>query len=211
MSQKDHQITIYSDYVCPFCYLGRRSFEEYQETRERELELKWHPFDLRSRKRGPNGEIDPSIDDGKDEAYFEHVKQNVARLREAYDANEMLNLDELPEDIDSLNAQIASFYVEAEQPDQWLPFDEAILEALWVEGRDIGDIDVLTELAENVGLDSKEIRNAIADDDLRYRLREKFTEAQQHGVTGVPTFVYDRYAVRGAAPPEQLGRLVEGT
>lgn len=211
MSQNDDQITIYSDYVCPFCYLGRRSFEEYQDTREGELEIEWHPFDLRSQKRGPDGEIDHSIDDGKDEAYFEQVRENVARLRDKYDAEEMLNLDDLPEDIDSLNAQIASFYVEQEYPDRWLAFDEAIFEALWVEGRDIGDIDVLADLAEDVGLDSDEIRNAIADDDLRDQLREKFTEAQQHGVTGVPTFAYDGYAARGAVPPEQLKRLVEGS
>jgi len=41
-------ITIYSDYVCPFCYLGRQSFARYQETREEPLAIDWHPFDLRA-------------------------------------------------------------------------------------------------------------------------------------------------------------------
>ncbi|MFB6185738.1 MAG: disulfide bond formation protein DsbA, partial [Halobacteriaceae archaeon] len=39
---------------------------------------------------------------------------------------------------------------------------------------------------------------------------EKFNQAQQAGITGVPTFVYDSYAARGAVPPEQLERLIEG-
>lgn len=69
MSQNVDRITVYSDDVCPFCYLGRRSLEEYQETRTRELDVDWHPFDLRSHKRGPNGEIDHSVEDGKDETY----------------------------------------------------------------------------------------------------------------------------------------------
>jgi predicted DsbA family dithiol-disulfide isomerase len=211
MSCDEDCITVYSDYVCPFCYLGRRSLEEYQETRERELDIDWHPFDLRIQKRGPDDEIDHSVDDGKDETYFEQVRQNVARLKDKYDADEMLELDGLPENVDSRDAQVASFYVQTEYPDRWLAFDEAIFETLWIEGRDIGDVDVLADVAEDAGLDGNEIRTAVATEELRERLREQFTEAQQDGVTGVPTFVYDGYAARGAVPPEQLERLVERT
>lgn len=204
-------ITVYSDYVCPFCYLGRLSLDEYQETRERELDLEWHPFDLRSNKRGPDGKIDQLVDDGKDETYFEHVRQNVARLKDEYNADDMLDLDELPDDVDSLDAQVASFYVKTEHPDHWLTFDEAIFEALWIDGRDIGDEDVLVELAEETGLDGDDIRTAIRNDANRYRLHEEFLEAQRQRITGVPTFAYDHHVVRGAVPPGQLARLVEGT
>lgn len=211
MAQNEDHITVYSDYVCPFCYLGRRSLEAYQETRESELEIDWQPFDLRSQKRGPDGEIDHSVDDGKDEAYFDQVRQNVARLKKEYDADEILALDDLPENVDSFEAQVASYYVNEEYPEQWLAFDEAVFEALWIDGRDIGDVDVLVDLANEVGLDGDEIRAAVADEQYRERLRDEFVEAQQDGVTGVPTFVYDGYGARGAVPPEQLERLVEGT
>jgi predicted DsbA family dithiol-disulfide isomerase len=211
MALNEDHITVYSDYVCPFCYLGRRSLEAYQQTRDRDLEIDWQPFDLRSQKRGPDGEIDHSVDDGKGEAYFDQVRQNVARLKEAYDADEMLDLDDLPEDVDSFEAQVASFYVNEAYPEQWLAFDDAIFEALWIDGRDIGDVDVLAALADECGLDGDEVRTAVADEQLRDRLRDQFTEAQQNGVTGVPTFVYDGYNARGAVPPEQLERLVEGT
>jgi hypothetical protein len=56
--------------------------EEYQKTRGRDLEADWQPFDLRSQKRGPDGEVDHSVDGGKDDAYFEQVRQNVARLED---------------------------------------------------------------------------------------------------------------------------------
>lgn len=210
MAQNDDHITVYSDYVCPFCYLGRRSLEEYQETRESELAIDWRPFDLRKHKRGPDGEIDHSIHDGKDDAYFDQVRQNVARLKDKYDADEMLDLDDLPENVDSFEAQAASFYVNTEYPDRWLAFDEAIFEALWMEGRDIGDVDVLADLADETGLDREEIRTAVADEELRDRLREQFVEAWQEGITAVPTFAYDGHGARGAVPPEQLKRLVEG-
>lgn len=208
MSQDDDQITVYSDYVCPFCYLGRQSLEMYQASREQPLEIDWHPFDLRSQKRGPDGEIDNSVDDGKDEEYYDQVRQNVAQLKQQYDADEMLSLDDLP-DVDSLNAQVASYYVKTEYPDQWLAFDEAVFEALWVDGRDVGDVDVLVDLAGDVGLAGEEIREAVADEELRDRLHELFTDAQRHRITGVPTFAYDDHAARGAVPPKHLERLVE--
>jgi len=89
---------------------------DLQNSREDDLEIDWHPFDLRGHKRGSDGEIVDSIEDGKDEVYFEQVRENVAKLREQYDAGEMLDLDELPEDVDSFDAQVASWYVRREHP-----------------------------------------------------------------------------------------------
>ena len=209
MSQQHaaERLTVHSDYVCPFCYLGKQSLEQYRDSREDELAVDWHPFDLRSGKRGPDGEIDQSASDGKDEDYYEQAKENVRRLQEQYDVEMSLDLGG---EVDSLNAQLASFYVKEEYPEQWSAFDEAVFEALWQDERDIGDAAVLADLAEDVGLDGEEIRTATDDEGLRRRLDEQFREASQQGVTGVPTFAYDGYAARGAVPPEQLGRLVEG-
>ncbi|MFT4920983.1 MAG: putative DsbA family dithiol-disulfide isomerase [Haloarculaceae archaeon] len=203
-------ITIYSDYVCPFCYISRRSLAQYQETRDRDLAIEWRPFDLRSHKRGPDGEIDHSVEDGKDEEYFEQVRENVTRLKEKYDADEMLDFDDLPEDIDSYKGQLASLYVDEEYPDQWLAFDEALFEALWVNGRDVGDRDVLAAIADSVGLDGEEITAAVDDESVREQLDAAFQAAQNERITGVPTFLYREHTARGAVPPEHLARLVEG-
>ena len=201
-------ITIYSDYVCPFCYLGRQSLARYQETREEPLDIDWHPFDLRAGKRGPDGEIDDAVDDGKDEEYYEQARENVRRLQEKYDA-EMAQ--ELRTDVDSLPAQVVSVHVRETAPESWLAFDEAVFAALWQDGRDIGDREVLVDIAERVdGLDPAIVDEALDDDDLRDRVTDLFTAARERGVTGVPTFAYDGHAARGAVPPEQLERLVEG-
>ena len=202
------RITVYSDYVCPFCYLGRESLNRYQDTRENELEIDWRPFDLRSGKRNPDGSIDHSVDDGKDDDYFEQAKQNVRRLQEKYDVEMTLDI---ATDVDSLPAQIVSYHVKQEYPyETWLEFDTSIFEALWKDGHDIGDEDLLVSLAEAAGVDGDEVRASLADEDLREEVRAQFTEAQQAGVTGVPTFAYDGYAARGAVPPEHLERLVDG-
>ncbi|WP_435094833.1 DsbA family oxidoreductase [Halorubrum sp. N11] len=201
-------ISVYSDYVCPFCYLGRQSLAQYQESREEPLSIDWHPFDLRAGQRGPDGEIDDTVDNGKDEEYYEQARENVRRLQEQYDA-EMAQ--ELRTDVDSLPAQIASVHVRETAPDSWLAFDEAVFAALWQDGRDIGDREVLADIAESVdGLDPSVVDEALDDDDLRDRVTDLFTAAQERGVSGVPTFAYDGHAARGAVPPEHLERLIDG-
>ena len=208
-TQQTETITVYSDYVCPFCYLGRESLSRYQADREAPLEIDWQPFDLRSGKRNPDGSIDHSVDDGKDDEYFEQAKKSVRRLQEKYGVEMTLDL---ATEVDSLNAQVASYYVKAHYDyETWLAFDEAVFAALWTEGRDIGSEDVLADLADDVGIDTEEITAALDDDTLRDELTDEFVAAQQAGVTGVPTFVADGHAARGAVPPAQLRRLVEGT
>ena len=201
-------ITVYADYVCPFCYLGRESLDRYQDQRNEPLRIDWHPFDLRAQKRGPDGEKNPDVADGKDESYYATAGENVERLQDEYDVDMTLDI---ATDVDSLDAQVASFYVKQEYDyDQWLAFDEAVYDALWQDGRDIGDPDVLADVATEVGLDPEEIRDAIDDEELRATIQERFQAAHDRRITGVPTFVYDDYVARGAVPPEQLERLVEG-
>ncbi len=208
MSADRPEVTVYSDYVCPFCYLGRESLSRYRETRETGLRIDWHPFDLRAQKRRPDGTVDHAVDDGKDDAYFEQARRNVRRLAEKYDV-EMAQ--EIATDVDSLPAQIVSYYLREEfDYDTWLAFDEAVFEALWIEGEDIGDTELLLELADEVGVDADEIRSALESETLREEVRERFAEAKREGVTGVPTFAYDGHVARGAVPPEQLERLIEG-
>ncbi|MFD1598138.1 DsbA family oxidoreductase [Halobellus rarus] len=203
------RITVYSDYVCPFCYLGRRSLSEYQSEREEELRIDWHPFDLRSGKRNADGTIDHDADDGKDDAYYEQAKTNVRKLREKYGADEMAV--ELATDVDSLPAQLVSVVIRDRYGyETWLDFDEGVFEALWHDERDIGSEDVLVDIAEDVDVDADVVREALGDDERRSALESQFREAQRQGVTGVPTFAYEGHAARGAVPPEQLRRLVEG-
>ena len=201
-------ITVYSDYVCPFCYLGRESLARYQEARDELLRIDWRPFDLRSEKRRPDGSIDHAVDDGKDDAYYQQARENVRRLAEKYGVEMTL---EIATDVDSLPAQVVSYALrERHDYETWLAFDEAVFAALWADGEDIGDPDLLVDLAAEAGVAADEVRSALSDDTLRETVREQFAAARRRGITGVPTFVADGHAARGAVPPEQLERLVEG-
>jgi predicted DsbA family dithiol-disulfide isomerase len=118
---------------------------------------------------------------------------------------------DLSRDIDSFDAQVVSYYVHEQYDyETWLAFDEAVFEALWTEGRDIGGESVLVELAETVGIDAAKVRSVLKDETLDAELRGRFGAAQERGITGVPTFVYGEHGARGAIPPEQFERLIEG-
>jgi predicted DsbA family dithiol-disulfide isomerase len=204
----EDKITVFSDYVCPFCYLGKAAMETYLEGAKDPPEIEWHVFDLRGYKRGPEGEIRADVDDGKDEDYFAEVRENVERLKEEYDVDMTLDFSK---DVDSWDAQKVSLYVkQSVDAETFLAFHERTFEALWQEGRDISDIRVLVDIAASVGIDESEIRSAVEDEQLEAELERKFEQAQQMGVTGIPTFAYDGHAARGAIPPEQFERLVDG-
>jgi predicted DsbA family dithiol-disulfide isomerase len=206
-TQTSETLTVYADPVCPFCYLGRASLREYLADAADPPAVQWRQFDLRGYKRAPDGSIQEDVDDGKDEAYFEQAKQNVARLREKYDV-EMIAFDDVP-DVDSRDAQQASLFVEqTESSETFRGFYEGLFEALWKEGREIDEPDVIASVAEDAGVDSGPVRDAISDETLESELRERFAEGQQLGISGVPTFVYGEHAARGAVPPEHLARLV---
>ena len=205
-SSTDQSIVVYADYVCPFCYLGRASLDQYLDDVDDPPRVEWRFFDLRSQKRGPDGEIDHSVDDGKDDAYFEQAQENVRRLADRYGV-EMTQDFSL--EVDSWNAHQVALSLQRDHDEETFEaFHDGVFDALWKEGRDIGDPDVLVGIAEEAGVSADEVHAALADDDLRDELQEHFEASQRAGVTGVPTFVYDQYAARGAVPPEQLRRLV---
>ncbi|WP_435180174.1 DsbA family oxidoreductase [Halorussus sp. AFM4] len=204
----ENKLTVFSDYVCPFCYLGKAAMEEYLEEAEDPPEVEWHVFDLRGYKRNPDGTIDDDVDDGKDDDYFAQVEENVERLKDEYDVEMTLDYSL---DIDSWDAQKVSLYVEqAYDEETFEAFHERTFEALWEDGRDIGDVEVLVDIAGEVGVPDDEVRDAVDDDRLEGELKQRFEEAKQRGVTGIPTFTYDGHAARGAIPPHQFERLVDG-
>ncbi|MFB6243498.1 MAG: DsbA family protein [Halobaculum sp.] len=202
-------LVVYSDIVCPFCYLGRASLRSYLDDAEAPPTVEWRLFDLRGHKRGPDGEIDETVADGKDEAYFQRVRENVDRLRQTYDVA-MQSFDDLPE-VDSWDAQQAALYVQ-QTADRatFEAFYHATLDAYWRDGADVADPDVLANVGESVGVDGGEIRAAVTDETLARELEARFEAARERGITGIPTFVYDGHAARGAVPPEHLRRLVGG-
>ncbi|WP_267161962.1 DsbA family oxidoreductase [Halovenus salina] len=208
MSQRTStQLTVYADYVCPFCYLGYASLDSYLAEREEPLSLSWHPFDLRASQRQPDGTIDHDVDTGKDDEYYEEARKNVEQLADQYEVEMVQNLSK---DIDSYDAQRVGLRASDEYPERFDAFHRGVFDALWEEGRDIGDQSVLASVASEAELPEAFVAETLGDDASADRLDQAFAAAQSQRITGVPTFVAGEHAARGAVPPEHLRRLVEG-
>lgn len=87
-------------------------------------------------------------------------------------------------------------------------FKRAVFRAYFVEDRNIGSTDVLSDLADGLRLDGEELRAALADGRYREEVRAQYAEARQTGVTAVPTFVAEGLALVGAHPLENLRKLL---
>jgi predicted DsbA family dithiol-disulfide isomerase len=88
-------------------------------------------------------------------------------------------------------------------------YHDAAYRAYFVDCRNIGDPDVLIDIAEKVGLDSVEARKVLDERRFKDAVDADWQKSAAYGVTGVPTFVAARYGVVGAQPYEALAQLVE--
>ena len=86
---------------------------------------------------------------------------------------------------------------------------DALYKTNFVEARNIGDIDILVELAQSVGLPADEARAVLTERRFKDAIDADWAKSHRYGVTGVPTFVAGRYGVVGAQPYEVLEQLLE--
>ena len=86
---------------------------------------------------------------------------------------------------------------------------DALYKAYFVDGRNIGDPDVLVEIAQSVGLDADEARAVLTDRRFKAAVDADWAKSRAYGVTGVPTFVANRHGVVGAQPYEVLEQLMK--
>jgi predicted DsbA family dithiol-disulfide isomerase len=86
---------------------------------------------------------------------------------------------------------------------------DAMFRAYFVDTRNIGDEDVLVQIAEGVGLSGEQAREALRTRSFKEAIDADWSRSSQYGITGVPTFVAGGYGVVGAQPYEMLERLVQ--
>lgn len=204
------KIEIWSDVMCPFCYIGKRKLEGALEQfpHNKNIEIEWKSFQL-----DPNATAQPGKDIygylaeryGRDRSWAVEMHQNVTDQAKAagldyhFDKVIMAN---------SFDAHRLSHLAKKHHVGNQL--EELIFKAYFTEGKDVSDQETLVALGREVGLDEAEIRNMLASGEYADAVRQDIAEAQQIGVRGVPFFVMDRkYAVSGAQPVEAFLQTLE--
>ncbi len=200
-------LDILSDPVCPWCFIGKTNLDRALERAgDHPFTIEWHPFQL-------NPDMPREGADRK--TYLEQRLGGPARAAAAYAnvlehakrAGVTLNLEGMARIPNTLDAHRLIHWSGLEGAQTRVV--SALFRAYWQEGRDIGDPEVLCDIADDCGLDAAVIARLLASDADRADIMERDAHARRQGVSGVPTFIVSRrHAVSGAQPPELWDRVI---
>jgi predicted DsbA family dithiol-disulfide isomerase len=193
-------IDVVSDVICPWCFLGKRRLDKaIAMVPEAEVQVRWHPFFL-----------DPTIPaEGIGRREYLAGKFGEARLKTLHDPLiEAGAKDGVPYEFDkitrtpnTLNAHRLIRWAAAAGQQQEVV--ENLFMAYWNQGKDIGDINILAEIAQISGL--KRVKHDLATDMNKLEVFTEVQQAQSMGIQGVPTFILaQKFGVSGAQSPELL-------
>lgn len=193
------QIEIWSDVVCPFCYIGKRQLEaalEQLPDRDR-VQVTWRSFQL-----GPDTRTDPSRNAIQNLAEkkgwtLEFTRQAVSDVSSRARAVGLAFDYEQTKVANTFDAhRLVHYATSAGRGDE---VAEALFRAYFVEGRNVGDHETLAQLGAAAGLPEDEVRDVLRSGRFADEVRHDLQTAAHFGINSVPCFVLDRkYAVSGA-------------
>lgn len=202
-------VDVISDLICPWCYIGKRRLERAIAALPpgTEVRVRWHAYQLnpempregmdrrtyRTTKFGSwerSQQLDAQVTAAAAEEGLPFDLAKAARTPNTFDGHRVVWLAGLAGCQDAVV--------------------EALFQAYFVDGRDVGDAATLIEIATAAGLDRERVTTLLAGEGGTTEVREEEEQARQIGVQGVPLFVFDgRFAVSGAHDPATFLKVFE--
>lgn len=201
------KLDIISDPICPWCYIGKAQLDRALEANpDHPFEIEWHPFQLNPEM--PQGGMDRV-------EYLEHkfggkdgaVKAYAPVLEAAEAAGLNIEFGAIKRTPNTINAHRLIHWAGIEG--RQTAAVSALFKAYFIEGRDIGDIDTLADIADSIGMDAALARRLLNTDEDIEEVRARDTHTRERGITGVPTFVVaQKHAVPGAQPASLWSQVI---
>ncbi|MEO6307828.1 MAG: DsbA family oxidoreductase [Nitrospiraceae bacterium] len=194
------QIDIYSDIVCPWCYVGKRRIERALTSVGSDVHVTWRPFQL-----------NPTMSlDGMDRSAYLKAKfgslEAFGRMEEqllAAGVDEQISFafEKIQRTPNTFAAHRLVWY--AAQQGKQDDVVEGLFRGYFLEGKNIGDLKTLTHVAAEAGLDGTEVETFLASEKGVFEVKEEEAGGRRLGISGVPYFVLNgRVAISGAQPPD---------
>jgi predicted DsbA family dithiol-disulfide isomerase len=202
------RLDIFSDPVCPWCFLGKANLDRALEGRaDHPFEIEWHPFQLNPDT--PAAGVDKRAYLMQRFGSAGQLDQIHQRFRDiAAKAGVTMDPDTPQRIPNTLNAHRLIYWAGLEG--RQTPMVSALFRAYWVEGRDIGDLAVLADIAAEAGMDRAVVARLLSTDADLTEIQAREAHARERGINAVPTFlIANQYVLSGAQPPEVWGQVIE--
>jgi predicted DsbA family dithiol-disulfide isomerase len=201
------KLDILSDPICPWCYIGKANLERALEAEaDHPFIVEWHPFQLNPEM--PVGGMDrraylENKFGGKDRA----IQAYLPVVEHAKKAGLDINLEAIARTPNTLDAHRLIHWAGIEGLQT--PVVAALFSAYFKQGRDIGDHDVLADIADMAGMDAALVRRLLKTDEDTQNIRDRDAHARNMGVNSVPTFIVaSQHAVPGAQSTELWRKVI---
>jgi predicted DsbA family dithiol-disulfide isomerase len=192
------KVIVYSDYICPFCFIGKHRMDRLKE--ELDVEIEWRGLEIHPETPTEGQTLEEM---GLNPHYIEMVIENVNKLAKEIE----IELKTPPKISNSKRALVLAEY--AKEKDKFYEYHCEVFKAYWQDQKDIGNIDVLSDIVDQIGLDSKEAKQYVEDERAKDRIKRFLKEARSLGIDGVPTFVFGKIIIEGAQPYEVIKETIE--
>ncbi len=204
------KIEIWSDVMCPFCYIGKRKFEMALEQfpNKDNVEIVWKSFQLMpDLKTQTNRNLDQFLAEEKGMPLEQAKAMNNQVVQIAKSIGLNYNFDKtIP--ANTFNAHRFTHFAKANGKQN--EAEEILFHSYFIDGKNIDDFSTLIELGKEIGLDTNTLKTALENGSYADDVRTDIYEAQQVGVRGVPFFVFNRkQAVSGAQEPQTFLEVLE--
>lgn len=197
------KVEIWSDIMCPFCYIGKRRFEAalQQFAHAEKVDVTWRSFELDPQMQTrPGQSINQLLAERKGVSLAEARRMNEYVAGAAQEVGLRFDVERM-QPVNTFNAHRLSHLAAAHG--KQIEAEERLFAAYFTEGQNVDDAATLTQLGTELGLSADAVQQMLASDAYAQEVRLDEYHAQQIGVRGVPYFVFnDKYAVSGAQPTE---------
>lgn len=195
------KLDILSDPICPWCYIGKAHLDKaLAQIPNHPFVIEWHPFQLNPdmpAKGMDRREYLETKFGGQDGA----VKAYAPVVEHAQHTGLTINFEAMKRTPNTLDAHRLIHWAGIENK-QTLAVD-ALFQAYFVDARDIGDSEVLGDIADSIGMDAAVVQKLLSTDNDTDDIKARDAHSREMGVSSVPTFIVDnKHAVPGAQPPE---------
>ena len=208
MTDRTVRLDIMSDPICPWCYIGKTHLDKaLAEAPDHPFVIEWHPFQLNP-DMPPEGVDRRAYLEGKFGGKEGAVKAYAPVVEHAEAAGLNIDFEGMTRTPNTIDAHRLIHWAGIEGKQSQAV--DALFDAYFVQARDIGNHEVLADIADGIGMDASVVLRLLASDADREDIRKRDAHSREMGINSVPTFIVaQQHAVPGAQPPELWHRVIE--